>query len=144
MTETRQETCKIAESTNYHQDISNVAVTGLSSAKYIDKVDGASVKTESNSVVTISSEVDRVYTPAPGAVLTVTEADKKIFEVVRDNLDNVVVWNPWIEKAKGMGDFAPKDGYKNMICVEAGAVGGWQKLEAGDSFEGGQIIKAVL
>lgn len=119
-------------------------MSGLTDAQYIDKVDNASTKTETNSAVTIAGEVDRVYTPAKGAVLAVSEGSTKVFEVIRDNLDNVVVWNPWTEKAKGMGDFAPKDGYKNMICVEAGAVGGWQKLEGGDTFEGGQIIKSVL
>jgi glucose-6-phosphate 1-epimerase len=54
-------------------------------------------------------------------------------------LNEVVVWNPWVD-AKSMGDFAPADGYKQMICVEAGAVKGWQKLEAGETWEGGQII----
>ena len=43
-----------------------------------------------------------------------------------------------------MGDFEPNEGYKEMICVEVGAVDGWQKLEAGDTFEGGQILKSYL
>lgn len=41
-----------------------------------------------------------------------------------------------------MADFKPAEGYKEMICVEAGAVAGWQKLEAGEAWEGGQIISA--
>ena len=48
------------------------------------------------------------------------------------------MWNPWTEKAAGMGDFEPKDGYKNMICVEAGSVRGWTSLETGDAFAGAQ------
>jgi glucose-6-phosphate 1-epimerase len=63
---------------------------------------------------------------------------------VRDNLQDVVVWNPWTEKAKDMSDFEPKDGYKNMLCVEAGQVSGWVKVEAGETFEGSQMIKAAL
>lgn len=43
-----------------------------------------------------------------------------------------------------MGDFEPKDGYKNMVCVEVGAVNGWTKLEGGESWEGGQLIKSLL
>ena len=31
-----------------------------------------------------------------------------------------------------------------MICVEVGAVDGFQKLEPGDTYEAGQIIKALL
>jgi glucose-6-phosphate 1-epimerase len=55
----------------------------------------------------------------------------------------VVVWNPWTD-ASSISDFAPVDGYKNMICVEAGAVNGWQKLEAGETWEGGQIVTDVV
>jgi len=42
-----------------------------------------------------------------------------------------------------MGDFAPKDGYKNMLCVEPGSVGTWQVVEPGDAFEGAQTISLV-
>lgn len=72
--------------------------------------------------------------------MQIKEGGKAVFTVVRDNLNDVVVWNPWSEKAQEIGDFAPKDGYKNMICVEAGSVKGWQTLEPGDAFEGAQTI----
>ena len=94
--------------------------------------------------MTLTSETDRVYTPPTDTPLTVTENNKPRFVITRDALPNVTVWNPWGEKAAGMGDFAPKDGWKNMICIEPGAVGAWTKLEAGDAWEGSQIITAKL
>lgn len=132
-----------ADMTDTSKDITRVSVDGLDGASYIDKVDGASTKTQS-STVTITGETDRVYTPAkgPSEPVVVNESNKKVFSVVRDNLNDVVVWNPWIEKAEGMSDFAPKDGYKNMLCIEAGSVKGWQTLEPGDAFEGAQTIVA--
>jgi glucose-6-phosphate 1-epimerase len=104
-------------------------------------VDAAKTKKQSGAVA-ITGETDRVYTPAGGPTepVYVVEGGRKTFSVVRDNLDDVVIWNPWTEKAAGMGDFQPKDGYKSMVCVEAGAVTGWQKLEKGDAFEGAQTI----
>lgn len=72
--------------------------------------------------------------------MTISESGTQRFRIVRDNLDQVVVWNPWIEKSESMKDFSPKDGYKNMVCVEPGSVKGWQKLEAGDAFEAAQMI----
>lgn len=69
---------------------------------------------------------------------------KPAFDVVRDNLQDTVVWNPWREGAQAIGDFAPKDGYKNMVCVEAGAVDGWVTLEGRDGFEAGQVLKSYL
>jgi glucose-6-phosphate 1-epimerase len=94
--------------------------------------------------LSISSKTDRVYTPAggPRTPVVITEGGKKKFGIVRDNLNEVVVWNPWTDAAS-MPDFAPDDGYKQMICVEAGSVTGWQKLEAGETWEGGQIITAA-
>jgi len=41
-----------------------------------------------------------------------------------------------------MSDFEPKDGYKAMIAVEVGSVQGWQKLDPGETFEGGMVAKA--
>lgn len=97
-----------------------------------------------SAALSLSSKVDRVYTPAggPESAVVVKEGGKKKFSIVRDNMNEVVVWNPWKEDAQGMGDFAPNDGYKEMICVEAGAVKGWQKLEQGETWEGGQVITA--
>ncbi|ESA44390.1 galactose mutarotase-like protein [Neurospora crassa] len=126
-------------------DITSVSIHGLENASYVDKTTSPiSTSTQTTSALTISSETDRVYTPAgddPASIpITVFEGDQPKYTVLRDNLANVVVWNPWIEKAQGMADFEPKDGYKNMLCVEPGAVATWQVLEPGDAFEGAQTI----
>lgn len=124
------------------QDINSVTITGLDGASYIDKVDAKKEKKEQSAEVKIAGETDRVYTPpgGPSAPVEIKEGGKTVFSVVRDNLNDVVVWNPWAEKAAAMADFAPKDGYRNMVCVEAGSVRGWQTLEPGDAFEGAQTI----
>ncbi|RYP44400.1 hypothetical protein DL768_009132 [Monosporascus sp. mg162] len=123
------------------KDITKVEVAGLDNSEYLDKVDAAKAKTQSGAV-TITGETDRVYTPAkgPSEPVVVSEGGEPVFNVVRDGLKDVVVWNPWVEKAAGIGDFEPKDGYKHMICIEAGSVRGWLKLEGGETFEGGQTI----
>lgn len=75
--------------------------------------------------------------------ITVSEKGAGGFELTRDMLPDVVVWNPWIEKAKGMADFGPEEGYKHMVAVEAGSVSVWNSLEAGDAWEGGQRFKTL-
>lgn len=95
----------------------------------------------------ITEETDRVYQgldPAKPIIVSSASDDQPLFSITREALTDVVVWNPWIEKAKGMADFGPDEAYKNMICVEAGSVSAWQTLEAGDSWEGGQSIKSRL
>jgi glucose-6-phosphate 1-epimerase len=124
------------------QDISKTQVNGLGSVTYVDKVLDAGEHQQSSPTLSITGEVDRVYKSIKQDTTSILEDGQPSLDVIRDNLEDSVVWNPWIEKAKGLGDFEPKDGYKNMICVEVGAVDGWQKLEPGETFEGGQILKA--
>ncbi|PNP37622.1 hypothetical protein TGAM01_v200403 [Trichoderma gamsii] len=124
------------------KDISSVQIAGLEDSPYVDKVDAAKAKTQSSDAVAFSGETDRVYTPVkgPSHPVVISEGGAAKFRIVRDNLEDVVVWNPWVDKAASMGDFEPKDGWKNMVCAEAGAVSSWQKLEKGDAYEGAQTI----
>ena len=122
------------------QNISEVSVSGLEKVSFADKVGGG--KKEESGAITISSEVDRVYHVDPSQEIVVAEKQKPRLEFTRDMLPDVVVWNPWIEKSKTMSDLAPEDAYKRFICVETGSVS-WNTLEAGDTWEGGQRIKAV-
>ncbi|KAJ6084126.1 hypothetical protein N7486_010926 [Penicillium sp. IBT 16267x] len=128
-------------------DISDIRVKNLESKTYIDKTRNATSHTETSPALAITGETDRVYQnldPSVPIIVSSAADDQPLFSITREALGDVVVWNPWIEKAKGMADFAPDEGYKNMICVEAGSVSGWQTLEAGDSWEGGQTIKSRL
>jgi glucose-6-phosphate 1-epimerase len=124
------------------QDISQTSIKGLEQTSFSDKVGGMKESAAEKTPVTFHGETDRVYIKADKKI-TVAGREKALFEVTRDGLADVVVWNPWEEKAKGMADFGPASGWKNMVCVEAGSVGQWNTLEGGDTWEGGQIIKAL-
>ncbi|KAI9651706.1 MAG: hypothetical protein M1831_000521 [Alyxoria varia] len=127
------------------KDVTKTTVTGLLGSSYIDKVLSPSgTQTESHANIPITSEIDRVYKSIPQDTTSIVEDGKPRFDVVRDSLSDTVVWNPWKEKAGGMSDFAPQDGYLRMVCVEVGSVAEWQKLEPGETFEGGQIVKSHI
>ena len=83
-----------------------------------------------------------MYKPAKGAeqAIAVSFAGTPVYGVTRDNLADVVVWNPWADKVQSVGDFAPKEGYRNMLCIEPGSVSSWQTLEPNEAFEGAQLI----
>lgn len=128
-------------------DITQIRIKNLESKTYIDKTRNATTHTETSSALEINQETDRVYQaldPKIPIIVSSVSDDKPLFSVARKGLNDVVVWNPWAEKVKGMADFGPDDGYKNMICIEAGSVAGWQTLEAGESWEGGQTIRPGL
>ncbi|KAK9453032.1 galactose mutarotase-like domain-containing protein [Dipodascopsis uninucleata] len=122
-------------------DVSKVAVSGLSGCAVKDKVSKSDYN-EANSLVTIASEVDRVYEDVSEPV-KIENAGKTIFEISRTNLDDVVVWNPWLNAVK-MADFRPVESYQNMICVEAGSVSKWTTLMPDESWECTEKIKALL
>ncbi|KAJ5095977.1 hypothetical protein NUU61_005333 [Penicillium alfredii] len=129
------------------EDISNIRIKGLESKTYVDKTRNATSHTEASPALSITQETDRVYQdldPTVPVVVASAADDKPVFSITREAFNDVVVWNPWIEKAKGMADFGPDEAYKNMICVEAGSVSTWQTLEAGDSWEGGQSVKSRI
>lgn len=129
--------------TTISQNICQVAVSGLEGTAYKDKTQGGKTVNGESGAITISGEVDRAYSSDPAQPIVVAEENKPKYEITRDLLSDVVVWNPWVEKAKGMADFGPEDGYKKMICVEAGSVAAWNTLEAGDTWEGGQRIRIL-
>ncbi|GLE06782.1 hypothetical protein PINS_up016388 [Pythium insidiosum] len=122
------------------------AVEGLKGLEYHDKVT-ASAQHEARDAVTFEKETDSVYKNAPGRIVVrirgasgqnhVATIDKRAF-LHRDGRQqdvpsDAVVWNPWIDKAKGMSDFGD-DEYVRMVCVEPGCVSEQQKLGAGLTF----------
>jgi D-hexose-6-phosphate mutarotase len=88
----------------------------------------------------IDQEVDRVYLNSPPELLL---SDSKGSIVIRkEGFKDVVVWNPWVEKSKGMTDFEDLE-YKSMICVEVGSVGDAITLKSGESWTGSQTLSEI-
>jgi glucose-6-phosphate 1-epimerase len=101
------------------RDVSNVRLNGLQGSIYYDQlVDNDFVQTELNCQFT--RETDRIYQAPDNDILLLQDNAPKI-RIQQEHGNAVVVWNPWIEKAKLMGDF-PDNGFKNMLCLEAANV----------------------
>lgn len=124
-------------------DITKTTISGLEEAAFVDKTQGAKEVEPAKKPISIGSETDRVYTLPSENTITVSEQGTQRYEITRDMLSDVVVWNPWVEKAKSMADFGPDEGYKQMVCVEAGSVSVWNTLDAGETWEGQQRIKVL-
>ncbi|KAI8083007.1 galactose mutarotase-like domain-containing protein [Halteromyces radiatus] len=123
------------------KDIANVSVEGLNSYTFTDKVTGGTTDVENRDKVTIAGEVDRVYQDVKDHLI-VNVGDQEKLTIDKTTMKDTVVWNPWIEKAKGMGDFDDNE-YHEMICVEVGSVAKWVRLESGQTWTGGQTISIV-
>ncbi|RHY31397.1 hypothetical protein DYB32_003544 [Aphanomyces invadans] len=103
----------------------NVEIDGLGGVEYTCKVRNASL-VESRAAVTIASETDSVYKNTSER-LTVRLGESRTVRVEKRASvagavpSDVVVWNPWTDKAHGLSDFAD-DEYPTMLCVEPGVV----------------------
>ena len=102
-------------------DITSVSVLGLDGINYIDKANDSARKTQAGPL-TISSEVDRIYTDTSGD-LTIDDAslERKI-AITSSGCSTAVVWNPWVEIAASMADLDDDD-YLQMLCVETANAG---------------------
>lgn len=100
-------------------DISRVSVQGLAGANFIDFLGDKTVRKESRKKIIFDRETDRVYRSAPDRVVLEDEGDRRKMIIEKQGMNDVVIWNPWIEKSKRMADFGDIE-YNRMVCVETG------------------------
>jgi glucose-6-phosphate 1-epimerase len=46
---------------------------------------------------------------------------RRRIDIAKENSFTTVIWNPWLEKARAMSDFADAE-WQQMICIEASNV----------------------
>lgn len=99
-------------------DISNTVVRGLTGAKFVDTVGGQHTPHDGEEApVTFDREVDRQYASTGGVVIEDPAWGRKLI-VDKLGSGTTVVWNPWIEKSKRLGDL-PDEAFHGFLCAEA-------------------------
>lgn len=97
-------------------DIREARIWGLEGAEFMDQLTGVDHVCQQGAV-TFSAEVDRIYQGHSDTV-QLEDGSEHYLVVRRHGSNSVVVWNPWTEKSRRLGQFPP-DGYKTMVCIEA-------------------------
>ena len=95
--------------------IEQVRVEGLEGARYEDALTGSEA-VQAGPVV-IDREVDRIYDHGGGCRM-IDEAWGRAVTVQQSGSADLVVWNPWEEKTRSLGDLPP-DGFRGFLCLEA-------------------------
>jgi glucose-6-phosphate 1-epimerase len=98
-------------------DIRQVSVSGLEGTAYVDKTDGFKRKKMGNEPLRVAKETDQVHLSTKSTCVVHDPVWNRRIIVEKNGSHSTVVWNPWIDKTKGMSDMAPDD-WKEMICVE--------------------------
>jgi glucose-6-phosphate 1-epimerase len=98
-------------------DIHQVSVSGLAGTTYIDKTDGFKRKELSIEPLCLAKETDQVHVSTKAACVIDDPVWNRSIVIEKIGSESTVVWNPWIEKTKGMSDMA-EDDWKGMLCIE--------------------------
>lgn len=85
--------------------LDTLKVHGLRGLSYRDKLLNEAVQNETHDHICINSEVDRTYLNVSGPVKIEQRGRSDLQVQLTGGFRDVVVWNPWIEKAKSMSDF---------------------------------------
>lgn len=102
-------------------DARKVSIDGLGGASYIDKVDGATRKTQPPGPIHFAGRTDRPYLSTEATCLLHDPAGKRTITIAKHGSRSTVVWNPWQELAATMADMQPED-WIRMACIETANV----------------------
>lgn len=122
-------------------DVAALSVEGLGGTTYSDSLDGGKEVAQSGAVI-FDKEVDRIYLRAPDSGIVAKNAVAQGASVLvrKGGFADAVVWNPWVDKARGMADFGD-DEYRRMLCIEpAVAKSGAVSVAAGGEWKGFQEL----
>lgn len=75
-----------------------------------------------------------------GATRAVVREGARAISLTNENFPDIVLWNPGAERAARIPDLEP-EGYRHMLCIEAGVVGAPVRLKPGESWLGGQRVE---
>lgn len=97
-------------------DVRKAQVLGLAGHEYIDKVSDGARATQSGPI-NIDGPVNRIYLDTTDRLIIDDSSLGRSIHIEREGSRSAVVWNPWVEQSRSMGDFGD-DEYLRMICVE--------------------------
>ena len=119
--------------------IQQTRIQGFNDVAFIDTLENWQEK-QQNGDILFQGETDRIYLNHPTVVLKTPLYRRELQGI---NSRSAVVWNPWIEKSKRLGQFAHDD-YQRMFCVEtANAFSDYKSLQPGQSCEIGLCLSAL-
>jgi len=96
-------------------DIGQTHFSGLEGVSYLDTVGGKNEEVSAGSTL-IKEEVDRIY-HGGGEISIHDGANNRVIKLTSKGSNSTVIWNPWVDKSKAIGDL-PDEDYKQFLCVE--------------------------
>lgn len=102
-------------------DTKEITITGLEGTSYMEIVRSEEPFSGETHPITISSEVDRIYTDTEAICKVKDEKYKRTIKISKTGSLSTVVWNPWAQLSEKMEDLGDQE-YLNFVCVEVANV----------------------
>jgi glucose-6-phosphate 1-epimerase len=102
-------------------DVTSISIRGLQGASFLDKVANFVHSTQTEEILRVASEVDRIYLKTDAVVEIDDPRLGRRIRIDKQGSRSTVLWNPWIARSQQMPDFG-NDEYQRMVCVESGNV----------------------
>ncbi|CAM9604716.1 unnamed protein product [Scytosiphon promiscuus] len=127
-------------------EIESAKIEGFHNVRYVDQLENHDTFTDERQEADFTREVDRIYSDDIGDV-SVVGGTKVANSCVKTSPGaeevcvpvDVVLWNPWIDKAKSLADFGDEE-YHKMVCIEPGIVSKFHSIAPGETFSLKQVI----
>lgn len=121
-------------------DVQNVKLHGFKGLAYLDSLKNRAREMESRDILTFNCETDRIYVDAPGTLRIEDTGNKRTMNIEKNGMNDAVVWNPWIERCKAIGDLE-SDSYRKFVCVESCNAAASVTVGAGKTFSCSQVLR---
>lgn len=119
-------------------EVETARLLGLHGYRYEDFTD-RTLRVEAQRDLRIEAETDRIYFDVT-APLLLQEPGRQL-RIEAERFPDVVVWNPWQDKATALADLAAGD-FRRFLCVEAALIGRPRQLSPGAEWWGRQSMIA--
>eukprot|EP00903_Cladosiphon_okamuranus_P009477 g9031.t1 len=127
-------------------EIEETKIEGFHNVDYVDQLKNGATFTDERPQADFTCEVDRIYSGEIGdvSVWGGTKVTNSCVKAAPGAAEvcvpvDVVLWNPWIAKAKSLADFDDEE-YHKMVCIEPGIVGKFHSIAPGETFSLKQVI----
>lgn len=119
-------------------EVAAVGVSGLDDTPYLEDLEDRK-RCPPAPIHAIDREVDRIYLGQGERPVVLKDGAAHTLTITGHHLPDAVLWNPWIEKARGMSDL-PDEDYHKFVCVEHGVITTKVTLAPQERWEGAQKI----
>ncbi|WP_313086088.1 D-hexose-6-phosphate mutarotase [Pseudomonas sp.] len=101
-------------------DIHQVAIEGLDRCPYLETLEDWQ-RREQTGDLRFTGETDRIYLDLPSRLSLCDPGAGRRITLETEGSRSAVLWNPWIEKARRLSQFAD-DAWQRMLCIETANV----------------------